>query len=63
MNQPITRFTAMLNESVREDASIQGRLGVCLNRMIELQMQAYPSCWGDVERREEAEKFIYGCVK
>jgi len=38
-------------------------LGVCLNRMIELQMQAYPNCWGDAERREEAEKFLYGGVK
>jgi len=35
-------------------------LGVSLNRMIELQMQAYPNCWGDVERREEAEKLLFG---
>jgi len=35
-------------------------LGVCLNRMIELQMQAYPNCWDDAERREEAEKHLFG---
>ena len=63
MSQPITRFTAMLNESVLEDASIQGRLGVSLNRMIELQMLAYPSVWSSAERREEAEKFLYGGVR
>jgi len=38
-------------------------LGVCLNRMIELQMEAYPDFWGDVSRREEAEKFLYGGVR
>jgi len=35
-------------------------LGVCLNSMIELQMQAYPSVWSSDERREEAEKHLFG---
>jgi hypothetical protein len=33
-------------------------LGVCLDRMIEIQMSAYPECWSVEDRREMAENYL-----
>lgn len=35
-------------------------LGNALDRMVTIQMTAYPSAWTEAERREAAEEYLFG---
>lgn len=39
---------------------IAADLGEVLERMIRIQMTAYPSCWSEADKREVAMKHLFG---
>lgn len=51
--QPMARETRPISETA-------ARLGAALDRMIALQMTAYPDDWSADDRREMAERDLFG---
>lgn len=46
--------------TMNEIGAIGERIGNALERMIAIQMTAYPVCWTDAEKRDEAERYLFG---
>lgn len=46
--------------AVRPALVIAAEIGVRVQRMIEIQMSAYPNGWTDAERRDSAVRHLFG---
>lgn len=54
-----TRHIAALLDRADEPA-FMAPLGNALDRMVTIQMTAYPAAWTEAERREAAEEYLFG---
>lgn len=49
-----------MNAPVRTLGDVRADLGDALERMIAIQISAYPVCWPDSDKREMAVKHLFG---
>lgn len=51
---------ARMLASVEAEMTLTGALSDSLERMVVIQMEAYPRHWTEAERREMAERHLFG---